>query len=142
MAARKTTPRATKRKATPAQIAARKLFAERARSGELRKEKTHHAASLARRKKASSPAVKRAKNPTRTPPDRVTKVRNRRAIMEGGVAAETLASWDDHFIVQYKIGAERAWTSNGVFAMVDDAEHHARHLHREHPSWTVRVITP
>lgn len=130
------------KKATPAQIAARKLFAERARAGTLRnggKRKANPA-------KAAKPAVKKAaprKNPIRTMKS------NTRFAREDKAASLRLRKKSESrqrevkgekmpYVVQWaSVGSD--WKTLAKFATAKDAKQYARSYAKAYPRFSVRV---
>lgn len=113
-----------KKKPTPAQLAARKLFAERARAGTLGK-------------KPAKKTTARKKNPISR------SVKNSRALSTSR-HRETVADWRDHFQVQVKYTKVGKWEhiGGGLLKTKREAEAFAHQLHRLNPEIWIRVVTP
>jgi hypothetical protein len=113
------------KKPTAAQLAARKLFAARAKAGTLKK--------ATKRK----PAAKRAKNPI------ARSLKNKRAVSTSR-HSKTVASWNDRYQVQVRYSETSRWEhiAGGILKTQREAEAFANQLHRLNPDLWIRVVTP
>lgn len=160
------------KKVSSAQIAARKLFAQRAKAGTLGKSRSYsgkypnriaQVESVGRgvlnvKTNAGDKYIVRAADTngdmpeigeeislyvTRQPNPITKPVSNRRSVSEALAVngpSETLYSWRDHFIVQWRNADEKKWTTTGVFKTINDASIFARSYHRTYPDSFIRVV--
>lgn len=133
------------KKPTAAQLAARKLFAARAKAGTLKKKRSpsrdYARDAAVERMEAELRIAKkhaaRKKNPI------VRSLKNKRAVSTSR-HRETVASWNDRFQVQVKYREGDRWEhiAGGILKTQREAEAFANQLHRLNPEIWIRVVTP
>lgn len=132
-----------KKKPTAAQIAARKLFAERARAGTLAKKpkasrdyaRDSRVEALEAELRLAQKHAKRKKNPI------ARSVKNSRALSTSR-HRETVADWKDHYQVQVKYTEAGRWEhiAGGILKTEKEAKTFANQLHRLNPEIWIRVV--
>lgn len=132
------------KKPSAAQLAARKLFAERAKSGSFKnksqKGRRAKAARMARAEKSTAVAT-RKKNPVRKPVAKKTVVK--RNPVRGSVtraAPKKSLAFPFHYQVDYQF-SDGSWWPIAGFDKPDDAKAYARAYAKQHPDRTIRVFS-
>jgi hypothetical protein len=132
------------RKFSPAQIAAQKLFAERARAGTLGKGKRKAVVKRKANPDKSKPRtyVKRASQATGAPPSKRLLTRRKKALSAPAgyfpnPRVKKLKKYYQVSIMQDGLHTKFMGLAN--FFTFSEAENYANHLAKQHKNWTSRV---